>query len=201
MEKPETAPNSEHVALIERKDALRARHLENRRMRSSEERALAGQQLAQHDWESLVSGNLATCYASMAIEPSTNELRELLRGLNKQVLLPIMQKGRALAWGFDSKDLEVNNFGIAEPTETDVNLLQASALIIPALGAGFDGSRIGRGAGYYDRALENLPLHHEGGPLRIVVVFDDEVYESVPHEVHDQPVDVIVTPTKIFHTT
>lgn len=198
METPETAPISQPDELTVRKEALRARHLENRRARSDEERELAGRQLASHEWSALIPGELTTCYASMAIEPSTGPLLALLRGTGKNVLLPIMQKGRALAWGFDSPELEVNGFGIAEPIETDVDIAQASALIIPALGAGLDGSRIGRGAGYYDRALANIPLHHHGGPLRIVVVFDDEVYDSVPHEPHDQPVDVIVTPTKVI---
>ena len=63
---------------------------------------------------------------------------------------------------------------------------------------GLDGTRLGRGAGYYDRALAAVPGAIKGGPLRIAVAFDDEVDDSVPHDAWDQPVDVIVTPTRIL---
>ena len=189
---------ADSAALTARKDELRARHLDARRARSQVDRDLAGRQLADHDWTTLVPGSLVTCYASMTIEPSTDLLRATLRDHDKHVALPIMRKGRALAWGYDADDLEVNNFGIGEPVETPIDIARASTLIIPALGAGLDGSRIGRGAGYYDRALAQIPLHRDGGPLRIVIVFDDEVHNSVPHEIHDQPVDLIVTPTRVI---
>ena len=197
-ESTETASIQKHAALTELKDALRARHLDMRRARTTEDREVAGRRLAEHAWAALIPGSLVTCYASMPIEPSTDSLRELLRALGKDVALPIMRKGRALAWGFDAVNLEINNFGIGEPEETEIDIAQASALIIPALGAGLDGSRIGRGAGYYDRALATIPLHRDGGPLRIVVVFDDEVHDTVPHEDHDQPVDLIITPSRII---
>lgn len=201
MEKREESteiPDVQSSLLIEMKNSVRAHNLENRRARSQEEREAAGLALAAHAWDLLAPGTLVTCYASMPIEPSTKQLRHKLLAQDKQVALPIMQKGRALAWGFDSDELEVNGFGIGEPEEATIDISTAGALIIPALGAGLDGSRIGRGAGYYDRALENIPLQSDGGPIRIVVVFDDEVVESVPHEEHDQPVDIIVTPTRVI---
>ena len=100
-----------------------------------------------------------------------------------------------MAWGFDDDSLTQNSYGISEPAISQIDLSTASAIIIPALRAGLDGTRLGRGAGYYDRALANLLPHSQGGPLRICLVFDDEVDETVPSESHDAPIDVIVTPS------
>jgi 5-formyltetrahydrofolate cyclo-ligase len=109
-----------------------------------------------------------------------------------------MNQGRTLAWGFDGLSLEKNSYGIFEPVSSDIDIDSASAIIIPALRVGLDGSRLGRGAGYYDRALETLDSYKNGGPRRIVLVFDDEVDETVPCEAHDAPIDVIVTPTRVI---
>jgi 5-formyltetrahydrofolate cyclo-ligase len=90
-----------------------------------------------------------------------------------------------------------NNFGIYEPIPAAIDIAGASAILIPALRVGRDGSRLGRGAGYYDRALANVPTHATGGPIRICLVFDDEVDESVPSEAHDALIDLIVTPSDV----
>jgi 5-formyltetrahydrofolate cyclo-ligase len=134
----------------------------------------------------------------MATEPPTDQLRTNLRDLGKEVALPIMKPGNSLAWGFDGTDLVKNSYGIFEPMPAAIDIASASAILIPALRVGRDGSRLGRGAGYYDRALANVPTHATGGPIRICLVFDDEVDESVPSEPHDALIDLIVTPSRVI---
>jgi 5-formyltetrahydrofolate cyclo-ligase len=180
------------------KESVRARSLTSRAARAESAIALAGEEIAAHDWNQLCSGELATCFVSMATEPPTSRLRKHLGDLGKLVALPIMKPGRTLAWGFDGLTLEKNSYGILEPVSADIDINSASALIIPALRVGLDGSRLGRGAGYYDRALESLDSYKSGGPRRIVLVFDDEIDASVPCEPHDAPIDVIVTPTQVI---
>jgi 5-formyltetrahydrofolate cyclo-ligase len=109
-----------------------------------------------------------------------------------------MKPGNSLAWGFDGPDLVKNSYGIYEPAPAEIDIAKASAILIPALRVGRDGSRLGRGAGYYDRALANVPSHSTGGPIRICLVFDDEVDESVPSEPHDALIDLIVTPSGVI---
>jgi 5-formyltetrahydrofolate cyclo-ligase len=135
----------------------------------------------------------------MATEPPTTQLRTKLRELGKDVLLPIMKPGNSLAWGYDGDDLVKNSYGIFEPAPIEIDISQAIAILIPALRVGRDGTRLGRGAGYYDRALANVPSHADGGPIRICLVFDDEVDASVPSEPHDELVDVIVTPSQVIN--
>ena len=53
------------------------------------------------------------------------------------------------------------------------------------------GARLGRGGGYYDRALPYV----RPGALMVAVVFDDEFVDELPVEPHDRPVTAVVTPT------
>jgi 5-formyltetrahydrofolate cyclo-ligase len=171
----------------------------SRNQRDMESLAQASSGLIRHDWESLVRRGNITCYVSMDTEPPTEELRHHLMTLERIPYLPIMKPARQLAWGRDGDALNRNAYGVLEPEEDSTFALSSStAMIIPALRCGTDGTRLGRGAGYYDRALATLPPHSVGGPLRIVVVFDDEVDETVPHDELDQHIDVIVTPLRII---
>lgn len=67
----------------------------------------------------------------------------------------------------------------------------ADLIFIPALAVDKSGQRLGKGKGYYDRALADL---EDVAPV-IAVVFDDEIIDEVPTEDHDHPVDAVVSPT------
>jgi len=56
------------------------------------------------------------------------------------------------------------------------------------------GMRMGWGRGYYDKTLGSM----EKCPPVYAVVFDNEFVDEVPREVHDQPVNGLVTPTRII---
>ena len=78
------------------------------------------------------------------------------------------------------------------------SLKEADLIIIPALAASADGTRLGQGGGWYDRAL----THRSPGVPVVAAIFDDEVLEAgiIPAEPHDIPIDVIVTPTRTIAT-
>jgi 5-formyltetrahydrofolate cyclo-ligase len=183
------------------KDTVRELAIASRDARSSEDIRFAGLALAGQDWAALCPGDLVTAFMSMNNEPPTEGVREALAKLGKKVALPIMRPKRLLEWGYDGTTLIRNSYGILEPEPAEIDISQASAIIIPALRVGLDGSRLGRGAGYYDRALERVPAHSIGGPLRICLVFDEDVDDTVPHESHDAPIDVIVTPNQVIRIT
>jgi 5-formyltetrahydrofolate cyclo-ligase len=144
-------------------------------------------------------------YASLGDEPGTGALRELLALSGIRVLLPVIRDDGGLDWGWDSGDLVPRDHRLAIPEPAvDPGLAAGAAglatsgcavLLIPALGIGADGYRLGQGGGYYDRLLAEVPAHADGGPLRVAVVHDDELLDTVPHEPHDQPVDAVLTPT------
>lgn len=65
-------------------------------------------------------------------------------------------------------------------------------LCVPALGFHFDGTRLGRGGGYYDRELVNFKN------IKIGLSFDLGVREDIPIEKHDQKVDVVITEQRVL---
>ncbi len=150
-------------------------------------------------------GGVVAAYASLGDEPGTGPLRELLALSGIRVLLPVIRDDGGLDWGWDSDDLVPRDHRLAIPEPAvDPALGHGAAglaaagcavLLVPALGIGIDGYRLGQGGGYYDRLLAQVPAYADGGPLRVAVVHDDELLDTVPHEPHDQPVDAVLTPT------
>ncbi len=70
----------------------------------------------------------------------------------------------------------------------------ATVILVAALGVDLSGTRVGQGAGWYDRALTWAA---PGTPV-VAAVFDDEVFPAatLPREPHDHPVDAVITPTR-----
>ncbi|MBA3308769.1 MAG: 5-formyltetrahydrofolate cyclo-ligase, partial [Nocardioidaceae bacterium] len=74
-----------------------------------------------------------------------------------------------------------------------VGAIEAASLVVcPGVAGDAAGRRLGRGGGSYDRVLSRLPET----ALRCLLLYDAEVLPVVPTDPHDQPVDVIVTPTR-----
>ena len=61
----------------------------------------------------------------------------------------------------------------------------------PALAVDRFGIRLGRGGGYYDRAL----VHARPDAVLVTVVFDGERVDELPREDHDRSVAAVVTPS------
>ena len=78
-------------------------------------------------------------------------------------------------------------------------LKKADLILVPALAASTDGTRLGQGGGWYDRTL---PHRCPTAPV-VAVIFDDEVLEpgQIPLEAHDIPIDAIITPTRTIRVT
>ena len=87
-------------------------------------------------------------------------------------------------------DFIANSWGLFEPETSDKEPLASDSLagsIIPALAYDENGVRLGRGGGYYDRALKTF----QGA--KIGVAFTASVSpDPLPKEDHDQTVDVVV---------
>ena len=59
-----------------------------------------------------------------------------------------------------------------------------------------DGVRLGRGGGYYDRALRLA----RADAVVVALVFDDELVDELPAEPHDRRVTAVVTPSGGWET-
>ena len=85
-------------------------------------------------------------------------------------------------------------FGILEPIEA-MKLAYKNIDLILVPGIVFDkgGHRIGYGLGYYDKFLAKVPK-----AIKIGLAFDFQVIDKIPREMHDVPVDLVVTEEKVI---
>jgi 5-formyltetrahydrofolate cyclo-ligase len=111
------------------------------------------------------------------------------------VLLPVVPpSGHELAWAVDTGRLVPGRFGLLEPVGprlAPTALGTAEVVVVPAVAVAGDGVRLGRGGGYYDRAL----AHARPDAVLVAVVHDDELVDALPAEAHDHRVGAVVTPS------
>lgn len=147
---------------------------------------------------------LPALFAPTPLEPDMS----LALGLFPRALLPVLldEAGAPLGeprWGLWEAGRALVTLG-RPPAQPDgeargaESLNEADLIIIPALAASADGTRLGQGGGWYDRAL----THRSPGVPVVAAIFDDEVLEAgiIPAEPHDVPIDGIVTPTRTITT-
>jgi len=129
-------------------------------------------------------------YRALPSEPPTELLNEALARSGFQVLVPIHERGGTYLPEMEWADA-VSGQVVAASTKAFRDLAVA-VVFTPALAAGRDGSRIGKGKGFYDRFFSELPRHPRG-PLRVAIVGPAELFDSVPTDPHDEPVDQVLT--------
>lgn len=123
----------------------------------------------------------------------------LQKGITVSVPLTLVKEHRLLAYAITepNRDLAPGYCGILEPLPTLPLVDPASIELVVMPGSVFDrrGGRLGYGGGYYDRFLQNAAPQ----ALRIGLAFDLQVVEVAPLESHDQPLDYLVTESRIIH--
>jgi len=144
-------------------------------------------------------------YLSTGSEPGTLQLVGWLAAHRVRVLLPVLSplpdgsRRRDPAWApYAGPDaLRVGAYSILEPTSEPLpaeQLPEAELLICPALAANRLGDRLGRGGGWYDRALE-----HASKSAQVWVLLNtDEILETIPTQAWDRRVDGIITPGELI---
>jgi 5-formyltetrahydrofolate cyclo-ligase len=177
------------------KAALRARHLARRRARPHEERDAAATAVTGSLLHGLARARVVAAYVPDPEEPGHGRLPAAFTQLGARVLLPVVPAaGTELDWAVDTGRLVPGRFGLLEPHGPRLGATAvgtADVVVLPALGISRDGVRLGRGGGYYDRALR----HVRSGAALVAVVFDDELLDHLPADPHDQRVTAVVTPS------
>jgi 5-formyltetrahydrofolate cyclo-ligase len=178
------------------KRALRAELRKRRRTVTSVEREHATTAVTRN-LESLTTGLGVTsiaAYLSTPDEPSTREFLHWACDQGIRVLLPISREDGLLDWApYDGKDEDEDVFGMPTPTTEvlgPIAINSVDLIIVPAATVDRTGMRMGWGRGYFDKTLGSM----ERCPPVYAVIFDNELVDSVPSEVHDQRVNGVVTP-------
>lgn len=145
--------------------------------------------------------SVLAAYVSYASEPDMLPLIEAFQANGGRVLVPKLGPGlsRAWAWFVDAGDLAETAPGRPhEPSGPALGaeiLAEADAVVVPALAVDSSGVRLGRGGGWYDRAL----AHRRPDVPVYAAVFDEQYLEDeeLPHDVHDIPVTHVLTPSRV----
>jgi 5-formyltetrahydrofolate cyclo-ligase len=146
------------------------------------------------------AGEWVAAYASFGTEVPTTGLLANLAARELGLLLPAPgDKRDRLAWGEVTARtcaLPVTEPGkLPQPPPPWLSpqaLARCQLVLVPALAVDRSGTRLGRGGGWYDRAL----AYARPDALVLAVVYPDELFPAgaLPCESHDQPVDGALTP-------
>lgn len=134
-------------------------------------------------------------YHSLPDELSTLDFIEKWND-RKQFFLPRVNGVNLELLPYRRTRLHHGAFHIEEPDGDDIVPADSMEMIIVP-GVAFDrqGNRVGRGKGFYDRLLA------ETKALTVGVGYDFQLFDMVPTEPHDTPLDVIITESShlVFH--
>jgi 5-formyltetrahydrofolate cyclo-ligase len=143
------------------------------------------------------------CYVSFGNEARTHELikKWILEG--KQVCVPYVvntsKEDRCMnavkIKSFD--ELRTGSYGILEPPYTTENIVSPDifdVIIVPGSVFDINKNRMGFGAGYYDRFLNNVSKEC----CKLGICYDFQVLDEIPHDEFDVPLDILVTDRRII---
>jgi len=134
-------------------------------------------------------GRVAT-YVALADEVDVTAPAERWRAAGWVLHLPRLMGGGEMEFArFGPGDeLVANRYGIGEPTGPAVGVADLDVVIVPCVAVDDNGTRVGFGAGYYDRALAATPR-----PFLVGVAFEVQRFTSIERRPWDVPLDVVVT--------
>jgi 5-formyltetrahydrofolate cyclo-ligase len=144
-------------------------------------------------------------YISVGGEPDTGPLIDAWHARGVRVLLPVLLPDDDLDWAAYAGPgslREVRSAGrmtLREPAGPRLGpaaVTEAEAVLLPGLAVDRAGLRLGRGGGSYDRVLARL-ASAGADPFLLVLLYEEEVRESLPAEPHDRPVHAVVTPAGV----
>ncbi len=134
-------------------------------------------------------------------EPPIDSFLKAAHSAGITVLVPIAHPDGSLTWTTYAPELPQTRGALGVPEiipapdaegALERPLAEAGLILVPAAAVDSRGTRLGWGKGFYDRALAALPRQIP----TFAVVFDDEVFDALPREAHDEPVSGAVTPTR-----
>ena len=191
-------------SLHERKALLRALVLAERDalpppLKSERSRAITDTLTAMPAYRDAASVLLTSSFGS---EVETAGLIECTLAAGKTLLLPLVNKAARMLELYEIVDpggqLARGTYGIAEPRPDRCRRAlydEVDWVLVPGVVFADDGYRVGYGGGYYDRLLPLLPSRAP----RISAAFQLQRRAEVPHGVHDQKIEVVVTEAGVTH--
>ena len=180
------------------KDELRVKMREMRRDLSADEVKEKSAAIARSllNISAVKDAETVCVYISAFKEPDTRGIIDALLSAGKRVAVPVTDEENvtlSLSYIDKASELVRGAYGIYEPavirpaSETDMDVI-----VTPGLAFDKRGNRMGFGKGYYDRLFEKTDA------LRIALCYDFQLFDEIPAEPHDAPMDIIVTEKRVL---
>ena len=179
------------------KDEIRAAAVSGRRALSHEDITEKSRAISTRLMPFLEKADTIMCYIAAFNEPRTADIIQRLFDAGKKIVVPVSDALTCTilpSYLTSPGKLIRGEYGIPEPSEfipADIGDIDIS--IIPGIAFDRSGMRIGFGKGYYDRFLA------EFSGMKIGLCYELQLYDSIPHDSHDIPMDIIITEGSIYN--
>lgn len=139
-------------------------------------------------------------YVSVGKEVITNNLMSVANRQGKTVCLPLctdtenhIQEARL--WNAEYR-LIPGAYNIPTPAADApvVDPQEVDMVVLPCVSCDVDCNRLGHGAGYYDKYIEQL----RDDCVTVAFCYDELITDELPTEPHDKRVDMVITETNIY---
>jgi len=139
-------------------------------------------------YKAFIDADVVLLYYSLPDEVYTHDFIEKWAKY-KKIILPTVKDHELELHSYIKKEkLKEGAFHIMEsssPLFTNEKAIDLT--IVPGIAFDKKGNRLGRGKGYYDRLLSRLNSQNIG------ICFQIQLYNELPHEDFDQPMDAVLT--------
>jgi 5-formyltetrahydrofolate cyclo-ligase len=169
-----------------------------RAMISPESRETWSAHIEEHLLPLLLPYTTILVYVSKPPEVDTRHLIERLLDADKKVVVPIIERdtgGLRLSYLHNPACLVRSTFQVPEPigNEIPASPEAVEVAVIPLIAFDTEGSRLGYGAGYYDRFLKKY--RHI---IKVGIAFSLQQKRVLPQDADDVRMDIIVTEKKVY---
>ncbi|KAJ8304557.1 hypothetical protein KUTeg_018140 [Tegillarca granosa] len=113
---------------------------------------------------------------------------------------PNMKMVKLHSWQ-DYESLPLTKWKIKQPSDDDsredaLDTGGLDVILMPGLGFSCQGSRLGRGKGYYDSYLQRC-ADKGYKPLTVALAFNEQIFDTIPVDNNDVKIDIVLYPDKI----
>ncbi len=155
-----------------RKEILRKLKVQSAKLKVKKDKIIKERLLARPEFK---EAKVIVFYQSFKSEVDTKALIDEALATGKRVVVPVTV----------GDGLRFTEIGSLNPFPKE----RIDLVIVPGVAFSKEGSRLGRGKGFYDRFLKGLPRNIK----KIGLAYDLQIVEDLPATTHDTPVDIVIT--------
>ena len=179
------------------KAELRARMVAERQLLHEHQRRRLDRQICAHLLRLLDDRDCVHLAAYIAFngEPDLGPALEALHHAGRRIHLPVVNDNRMhfCRWT-PTSEMRPNRFGIPEPVDGhECPPERLELVLMPLVAFSPGGTRLGMGAGYYDRTFGFCLDHPDSGPLLVGNAYSLQEVDSLPAQSWDVPLDAVIT--------